>query len=116
MNKVISLQLLRITISVLILLGFLFSIGCGSESKPEQSKLPKIDVMNSGDLQPTIRLNPVTDETRQLYQRYCTQCHGEEKQKAARRFDMQSQSIEDIREQELCKQIFDLKKHAPRNA
>ena len=80
MNKVISLQLLRITISVLILLGFLFSIGCGSESKPEQSKLPKIDVMNSGDLQPAIRLNPVKDETRQLYQRYCTQCHGEKGQ------------------------------------
>ena len=71
------MQSLRKTILVLIFLGFLFSLGCDSESKPQQIKLPKIDAMGPGDLQPAARLNPVTDETRQLYQRYCTQCHGE---------------------------------------
>jgi len=72
------LQSLRKTISVLIFLGFLFFLGCDSESKkPQQIKPPKTDKMDSGNLQPVVGLNPVTDETRQLYQRYCTQCHGE---------------------------------------
>jgi mono/diheme cytochrome c family protein len=77
LNKLISLELLRKTIPVLIFLGFLFSLGCDSESKPQQTKLQKTDAMDSANLQPAVRLNPVTDETRQLYQRYCTQCHGE---------------------------------------
>ena len=38
---------------------------------------------------------------------YCTQCHGEEKQKADRRFDMLSLSIEDFREQEMWQEIVD---------
>ena len=37
---------------------------------------------------------------------YCQKCHGEEKQKADRRFDHLSTSIEDFREQELWQEIF----------
>jgi len=76
LNKVIFLKPARRIIAVLIFLGFLFSLGCGSESKPQQTKHPKTDTMEPGDLQPAVGLNPVTGETRQLYQRYCTQCHG----------------------------------------
>jgi hypothetical protein len=39
--------------------------------------------------------------------KYCTQCHGVEKQKADRRFDMLSLSIEDFREQEMWQEIVD---------
>ena len=39
--------------------------------------------------------------------KYCTQCHGEEKQKADRRFDMLSRSIGDFRELELWQEIVD---------
>ena len=39
--------------------------------------------------------------------KYCTQCHGEEKQNADRGFDMLSQSIGDFREQELWQEIVD---------
>ena len=39
--------------------------------------------------------------------KYCTQCHGVEKQKADRRFDMLSLSIENFREQEMWQEIVD---------
>ena len=39
--------------------------------------------------------------------KYCTQCHGSEKQKADRRFDMLSSTIKDFREQELWQEILD---------
>ena len=39
--------------------------------------------------------------------KYCTQCHGAEKQKADRRFDALSSSIKDFREQELWQEIVD---------
>ena len=44
---------------------------------------------------------------RDFLNNYCTQCHGEEKQKADRRFDMLSSSITDFREQELWQEIVD---------
>ena len=39
--------------------------------------------------------------------KYCYQCHGEEKQKADRRFDLLSSSIQDFKEQELWQEIVD---------
>ena len=39
--------------------------------------------------------------------KYCYQCHGDEKQKADRRFDLLSSSIENFREQELWQEIVD---------
>ena len=44
---------------------------------------------------------------KEFVSQYCTQCHGEEKQKADRRFDMLSLSIEDFREQEMWQEIVD---------
>ena len=44
---------------------------------------------------------------RDFLNNYCTQCHGKEKQKADRRFDMLSSSITDFREQELWQEIVD---------
>ena len=39
--------------------------------------------------------------------KYCYQCHGEEKQKADRRFDHLGISIEDFKQQELWQEILD---------
>ncbi len=39
--------------------------------------------------------------------KYCYQCHGAEKQKADRRFDMLSSTIADFREQELWQEVVD---------
>ena len=44
---------------------------------------------------------------KEFVNQYCTQCHGDEKQKADRRFDMLSLSIEDFREQEMWQEIVD---------
>ena len=44
---------------------------------------------------------------REFVSKYCYQCHGEEKQKADRRFDLLSPSILDFREQELWQEIVD---------
>ena len=54
-------------------------------------------------------VHPVSTKTmpKDFVSKYCTQCHGEEKQKADRRFDMLSLSIEDFREQEMWQEIVD---------
>ena len=58
----------------------------------------------SGQLQHPVLAKPMPKD---FLNKYCTQCHGEEKQKADRRFDMLSQSIADFREQELWQEIVD---------
>jgi hypothetical protein len=58
----------------------------------------------SGQLQHPVLAKPMPKD---FLNKYCTQCHGEEKQKADRRFDMLSQSIGDFREQELWQEIVD---------
>ena len=54
-------------------------------------------------------VHPVSSKAmpKDFVSQYCTQCHGEEKQKADRRFDMLSLSIEDFREQEMWQEIVD---------
>ena len=54
-------------------------------------------------------VHPVSSKAmpKEFVSQYCTQCHGEEKQKADRRFDMLSLSIEDFREQEMWQEIVD---------
>ena len=58
----------------------------------------------SGQLQHPVIAKPMPKD---FLNQYCTQCHGDEKQKADRRFDMLSQSIGDFREQELWQEIVD---------
>ena len=58
----------------------------------------------SGQLQHPVIAKPMPKD---FLNQYCIQCHGEEKQKADRRFDMLSQSIGDFREQELWQEIVD---------
>ena len=58
-----------------MLLVFVFFSGCDSKSTPHQIKAPKINAIDSSDLQSVVSVGSVT-ETRQLYQRYCAQCHG----------------------------------------
>jgi cytochrome c oxidase cbb3-type subunit 3 len=55
---------------------FVFVLGCGSETIPSQAETPKIDAIESIDSQSVEMMISVTQETRQLYQRYCAQCHG----------------------------------------
>ena len=58
------------------MLAFSFFSGCDSESRPHQTKAPKIDATNLDELQSVVSVSSVTEETRLLYQRYCAQCHG----------------------------------------
>ena len=58
----------------------------------------------SGQLQHPVTAKPMPKD---FLNQYCIHCHGEEKQKADRRFDMLSSSITDFREQELWQEIVD---------
>ena len=61
-----------------MLLAFVFFSGCDSKSTPHQVKVPKKDAIDPSDLQPATNVSSVTEESRRVYQRYCTQCHGVE--------------------------------------
>ena len=52
--------------------------GCSSESTTQHAE--QLEKPPSSLLPPTgaINISLVTEKTRQVYQRYCTQCHGEE--------------------------------------
>ena len=59
-----------------MLLVFVVLSGCNSEPTPHQAKASKADVIVQKDFQPVADASSVTEETRQVYQRYCAQCHG----------------------------------------
>ena len=59
-----------------MLLVFVVLSGCNSEPTPHQVKASKADVIVQKDFQPVADASSVTEETRQVYQRYCAQCHG----------------------------------------
>ena len=76
MNKTAFLKSLRKTIQISMLLVFVVFSGCNSEQTPHQAKAQKTDVIVQKDFQPVVDASSVTEETRQVYQRYCAQCHG----------------------------------------
>ena len=76
MNKTAFLKSLRKTIQISMLLVFVVLSGCNSEPTPHQVKASKADVIVQKDFQPVADASSVTEETRQVYQRYCAQCHG----------------------------------------
>ena len=76
MNKTAFLKSLRKTIQISMLLVFVVFSGCNSEPTPHQVKASKADVIVQKDFQPVADASSVTEETRQVYQRYCAQCHG----------------------------------------
>ena len=76
MNKKAFLELLIKTIQVSMLLAFMFFLGCSSERKPHQAQAKKTDVIVQKELQSMIDVSSVTEKTRQVYRRYCAQCHG----------------------------------------
>ena len=79
MNKKSFLESLRKNIQTSMLLVFVLLSGCGSESIPHQTKAPKknaADAIVQEDFQPVADVNSVTEKTRQVYRRYCAQCHG----------------------------------------
>ena len=59
-----------------MLLAFMVFSGCSSERKPHQAQAKKIDVIVQKDLQSVMDVSSVTEKTRQVYRRYCAQCHG----------------------------------------
>jgi len=59
-----------------MLLAFMFFSGCSSERKPHQAQAKKTDVIVQKELQSMIDVSSVTEKTRQVYRRYCAQCHG----------------------------------------
>jgi len=76
LNKKSFLALLIKTIQVSMLLVVMVFSGCSSEPKPHQAQAKKIDVITQKDLQPVMDVSSVTEKTRQVYRRYCAQCHG----------------------------------------
>ena len=77
MKKTAFLQSLKKAIHISMFMVFAILSACSSEStSPHQAKLPKIDSTVPRDSQPVADVSPVTEETRQVYQRYCAQCHG----------------------------------------
>ena len=59
-----------------MLLAFMFFSGCSSERKPHQAQAKKTDVIVQKELQSMMDVSSVTEKTRQVYRRYCAQCHG----------------------------------------
>lgn len=76
MNKKSFLELLIKTIQTSLLFLIVVISGCSSEPTPRQAKAKKTDVIDKKSFQPVVDVISVTDETRQLYRRYCAQCHG----------------------------------------
>jgi len=76
LNKKTFLELLIKTIQVSMLLAFMFFLGCSSERKPHQAQAKKTDVIVQKELQSMMDVSSVTEKTRQVYRRYCAQCHG----------------------------------------
>jgi cytochrome c oxidase cbb3-type subunit 3 len=79
LDKKSFLESLRKNIQTSMLLVFVLLSGCGSESTPHQTKAPKknaVDVLVQEDFQSVGDVNSLTEKTRQVYRRYCAQCHG----------------------------------------
>ena len=76
MNKKSFWKLLIKTIRVSILLLLVVFSGCSSEPIPHQVQVKKTDVIVQKDLQQVMDVSSVTETTRQVYKRYCAQCHG----------------------------------------
>ena len=76
MKKISLLESVIKVIQISILPVFVVVFGCSSESTPRQVETTKIDTTESIDSQSVETVISVAKETRQLYQRYCAQCHG----------------------------------------
>ena len=76
MNKKSFLELLIKTIQISMLFVLVVFSGCGSEPTPHQTQAKKTDAIVQKDFQPAMDVSSVTEKTRQVYRRYCAQCHG----------------------------------------
>ena len=77
MTKTTLMKSLRKTMQVTLLVVFVFFLGCDSKSTDQQVKVPKKEAIDISGFQSIENVSSVTEETRQVYQRYCAQCHGE---------------------------------------
>jgi cytochrome c oxidase cbb3-type subunit 3 len=59
-----------------MLLVFVVFSGCSSEQTPHQAQVKKPDAIVQKNFQPVMDVSSVTEKTRQVYRRYCAQCHG----------------------------------------
>ena len=59
-----------------MLFVFVVFLGCSSEQTSLPVEAPNIGTIESIDSKSVETIISVTEETRQLYQRYCAQCHG----------------------------------------
>jgi len=75
LNKKSFLELLIKTIQVSMLPVFVVFSGCDSEPTPHQAQAKKTDAIVQKDL-PVMDVSSVAEKTRQVYRRYCAQCHG----------------------------------------
>jgi cytochrome c oxidase cbb3-type subunit 3 len=77
LNKKSFLELLIKIIQSSMLFVLVVLPGCGSEPTPHQAQVQKTDAIVQKDFQPVMGVSSVTEKTRQVYRRYCAQCHGE---------------------------------------
>jgi cytochrome c oxidase cbb3-type subunit III len=77
LTKTTLMKSLRKTMQVTLLVVFVFFLGCDSKSTDQQVKVPKKEAIDISGFQSIENVSSVTEETRQVYQRYCAQCHGE---------------------------------------
>jgi len=77
LTKTTLMKSLRKTMQVTLLVVFVFFLGCDSKSTDQQVKVPKKEAIDISGFQSIENVSSVTEETRQVYQRYCVQCHGE---------------------------------------
>ena len=59
-----------------MLLVFVVFSACSSEPTPHQAEAKKKDATVQKDFQSVMDVSSVTEKTRQVYRRYCAQCHG----------------------------------------
>jgi cytochrome c oxidase cbb3-type subunit 3 len=76
LNKKSFLELLIKTIQISMLFVLVVFSGCGSEPTPHQAQAKKTGAIVQKDFQPEMDVSSVTEKTRQVYRRYCAQCHG----------------------------------------
>jgi len=76
LNKKSFLELLIKTIQTSLLFLIVVISGCSFEPTPHQAQAKKTDAIVQKDFQPVMDVSSVTEKTRQVYRRYCAQCHG----------------------------------------
>ena len=76
MSRIEFLSKLRVFIASVVFLVVTTLAACGPESSKQQSKSKETVFSDNSTHVLSSEVNAVTEQTRQVYQWYCAQCHG----------------------------------------